>query len=133
MTKSSPSIWELLLTVKLMVKILSIFVAFSENVNFKEKSGEHMGMVGSVSTNFCIKVLHIFCKFNERMNLNECRLYRGIKNETFFTKPWLHYLLTLLVYYLDQMFLVSKESFSWFLMFWLKVDTIVNMTFFQSK
>ena len=32
--KSSPSIWQLLHTVKLAVKILSIFVAFSENVNF---------------------------------------------------------------------------------------------------
>ena len=31
---SSPSIWQLLHTVKLTVKILSIFVAFSENVNF---------------------------------------------------------------------------------------------------
>ena len=28
------SIWQLLYTVKLMVKILSIFLAFSENVNF---------------------------------------------------------------------------------------------------
>ena len=34
MTKSSPSIWQLLHTVKLKVKILSFFVAFSENVNF---------------------------------------------------------------------------------------------------
>ena len=33
--KSSPSIWRLLQTVKLMMKILSVFVAFSENVNFK--------------------------------------------------------------------------------------------------
>ena len=32
--KSSPWIWQLLHTVKLMLKILSIFVAFSENVNF---------------------------------------------------------------------------------------------------
>ena len=35
--KSSLSIWRLLHTVKFMVKILSIFVAFSENVNFKKK------------------------------------------------------------------------------------------------
>ena len=32
--KSSPLIWQLLRTVKLTVKILSIFVSFSENVNF---------------------------------------------------------------------------------------------------
>ena len=32
--KSSPLIWRLLHTVKLTVKILSIFVAFLENVNF---------------------------------------------------------------------------------------------------
>ena len=34
MTKYSPSIWRLLHTGKSTVKILSIFVAFSENVNF---------------------------------------------------------------------------------------------------
>ena len=34
--KSSPLIWWLLHTVKLTVKILSIFVAFSENMNFKQ-------------------------------------------------------------------------------------------------
>ena len=34
-TKSDETIWRLLHTVKLTVKILSIFVAFSENVNFK--------------------------------------------------------------------------------------------------
>ena len=33
-TKSDETIWRLLNTVKLTVKILSIFVAFSENVNF---------------------------------------------------------------------------------------------------
>ena len=33
--KSSPSIWGLLQIVKLMMKILSVVVAFSENVNFK--------------------------------------------------------------------------------------------------
>ena len=35
-TKSSLSIWQLLHAVKLTVKIFSIFVAFSENVNFKK-------------------------------------------------------------------------------------------------
>ena len=35
--KSSPSIWRSLHSVKLTVKILSIFVAFSENVNFKNR------------------------------------------------------------------------------------------------
>ena len=35
MTKSSPSIWNLLHNVKSTVKILSIFVAFLENMNFK--------------------------------------------------------------------------------------------------
>ena len=34
MIKSSPSIWHLLHSVKSTVKILSIFVAFSENINF---------------------------------------------------------------------------------------------------
>ena len=34
MTKSSPSIWHLLNNVKLTAKILSIFVAFLENMNF---------------------------------------------------------------------------------------------------
>ena len=38
MTKYSPSIWQLLHTVKLTAKFLSIFVAFSDIVNFKEKS-----------------------------------------------------------------------------------------------
>ena len=33
--KSSPSIWQLLHAVKLIVKILSIFVAILENTNFK--------------------------------------------------------------------------------------------------
>ena len=32
--KSSPSIWHYAVSVKLMVKILSIFVAFLENTNF---------------------------------------------------------------------------------------------------
>ena len=32
---SSPSIWQLLHTVKLKVKILSVSMAFSENVNLK--------------------------------------------------------------------------------------------------
>ena len=35
MTKSSPSIWHLLHNVKSTVKILSNFVAFLENINFK--------------------------------------------------------------------------------------------------
>ena len=34
MTKSSPSIWHLLHNVKLMVNILSFFVAFLESLNF---------------------------------------------------------------------------------------------------
>ena len=34
--KSSPSIWHLLHNVKSMVKILSIFVAFLENMNFNK-------------------------------------------------------------------------------------------------
>ena len=34
LTKSSPSIWHLQHTVKSMVKITSIFVAFLENTNF---------------------------------------------------------------------------------------------------
>ena len=36
LTKSSPSIWHLLHTVKSTMKILSIFVAFLENMNFTE-------------------------------------------------------------------------------------------------
>ena len=32
--KSSPSIWRYVVSVKLTVKILSIFVAFLENMNF---------------------------------------------------------------------------------------------------
>ena len=35
--KSSPSIWRLLHTVKLTVKIVSIYVTFLEKMNFKEK------------------------------------------------------------------------------------------------
>ena len=38
MTKSSPLIWCLLHSVKLTVKILSIFVAFLENMNFNKKN-----------------------------------------------------------------------------------------------
>ena len=33
--KSSPSIWRYVVSVKSMVKISSIFVAFLENMNFK--------------------------------------------------------------------------------------------------
>ena len=36
MTKSSPSIWRLLHSIKSPVKILSIFVAFLENMNFSK-------------------------------------------------------------------------------------------------
>ena len=35
--KSSPLIWHLLHNVKLTVKILSIFVAFLENINFNDQ------------------------------------------------------------------------------------------------
>ena len=44
-TKSSPSIWHLLHNVKSRVKILSIFVAFLENMNFtmqKEAFGKNL-------------------------------------------------------------------------------------------
>ena len=37
--KSTPSNWHLLHNVKLTVKILSIFVAFLENMNFMNKQG----------------------------------------------------------------------------------------------
>ena len=40
LTKSSPLIWHLLHNVKSMVKISSIFVAFSENMNFKDIDNE---------------------------------------------------------------------------------------------
>ena len=36
--KSSPSIWRYVVNVKSAVKILSIFVAFLENMNFKNKA-----------------------------------------------------------------------------------------------
>ena len=39
LTKSSTSVWHLLHNVKLTVKILSIFVAFLENLNFKSYAG----------------------------------------------------------------------------------------------
>ena len=38
LTKSTPSIWHYIVSVKLTVKILSIFVAFFENLNFKDFS-----------------------------------------------------------------------------------------------
>ena len=37
--KFSPSIWGYVVNVKLTVKILSTYVAFLENMNFKAKSG----------------------------------------------------------------------------------------------
>ena len=40
--KSSSSIWLYVVSVKLKVKILSIFVAFLENMNFKLKKGIEM-------------------------------------------------------------------------------------------
>ena len=38
MKKYSPSIWQYVVTVKLTVKISSIFVAFFENMNFNKVS-----------------------------------------------------------------------------------------------
>ena len=41
MAKSSPLIWRYVVSVKLMVKISSIFVAFLENMNFNENIYKH--------------------------------------------------------------------------------------------
>ena len=44
MTKSSPLIWHYVVSVKLTVKILSIFVAFLENTNFNQNGPQsHFG------------------------------------------------------------------------------------------
>ena len=44
--KSSPSIWHYVVNVKSTVKILSIFVAFLENMNFN--SVKHIGPTNTV-------------------------------------------------------------------------------------
>ena len=55
MTKSSPSIWQLLHNAKLTVKILSIFVAFLENTNFISLSSSSNQYESQISRFFLTK------------------------------------------------------------------------------
>ena len=92
MTKPSPSIWHLLHIVKSTVKISLIFVAFLENMNFKEPFQGKFGVKeqfkgdqkvtkirNNLLTLFNIWVTSKWIKYLQKINLTSISFYVSIK------------------------------------------------------
>ena len=92
MTKSSPSIWHYVVSVKSTVKISSIFVTFLENMNFKQGNGNKVLSVLLKLTqyNFGLSVLNftLFSWKSRTVRFLKFRLstLRNSSNENFTEK-----------------------------------------------
>ena len=83
LTKSSPSIWHYVVSVKLTVKILSIFVAFSENVNFTVQ------IFPVLFTNVCLQLCFLEKEKRNSWNLSQFENENTFRKRTKFWK-WQH-------------------------------------------